>query len=336
MQSPENNYSGDLYPVLKEPRLHNSRLIDARNFNITLKQWKMLHAVVDCGGFSDAAEYLHISQSAISYTIARLQEQLGIAVLKLEGRKAQLTEAGRALLERSRHLIKDAAELELFAEKLKQGWQSEVRLAITQDFPTGLLMTAMRRYSQLGIDMRVSLMEAGMLEAEKALFERVADLAISAYVPSGFQGSPLIELEYVAVAHPHNPLFKLGREIMQTDLGRHIQIVIASTKQDQYKGKSQPIGLSQQWQVSSFDTAVGALCEGVGYGWLPRHRVEKWLNKGGLAILPLQHGSTYRACLYLIYGRSMTPGSSLSTFAELLQSIAANKPENAFPLSVLA
>src|ERR671927_403894 len=72
---------------------------DAKNFHITLKQWKMLHAVVDCGGFTDAAEYLHISQSAISYTIAKLQEQLGIPVLKLEGRKAQLTEVGRELLE---------------------------------------------------------------------------------------------------------------------------------------------------------------------------------------------------------------------------------------------
>src|SRR4051794_11176293 len=98
-----------------------TRLHDVRNFHITLKQWKTLHAVVDCGGFSDAAEFLNVSQSAISYTVAKLQEQLGIPILKVEGRKAQLTEAGRELLQRSRHLIKDAIELEIFAENLRFG-----------------------------------------------------------------------------------------------------------------------------------------------------------------------------------------------------------------------
>lgn len=45
---------------------------------VTLDQWRTLQAVVDHGGFAQAAEAMHRSQSSISYTVARMQEQLGV------------------------------------------------------------------------------------------------------------------------------------------------------------------------------------------------------------------------------------------------------------------
>lgn len=41
---------------------------------VSLEQWRTLQAVVDNGGFAQAAEVLHRSQSSISYTVARMQE----------------------------------------------------------------------------------------------------------------------------------------------------------------------------------------------------------------------------------------------------------------------
>ena len=43
---------------------------------VTLEQWRTLQAVIDSGGFAQAAEVLHRSQSSVSYTVARMQEQL--------------------------------------------------------------------------------------------------------------------------------------------------------------------------------------------------------------------------------------------------------------------
>ena len=68
----------------------------------TLEQWAILAAVVDHGGFAQAATARHKSQSAVSYAIARLQESLDIALLVVEGRKAVLTGHGRILLQRAR------------------------------------------------------------------------------------------------------------------------------------------------------------------------------------------------------------------------------------------
>jgi DNA-binding transcriptional LysR family regulator len=59
----------------------------------SIDQWQVLAAVVDAGGFAQAARTLHKSQSAISYTLAQLQESLGVRLLQIEGRRAVLTPA---------------------------------------------------------------------------------------------------------------------------------------------------------------------------------------------------------------------------------------------------
>lgn len=54
----------------------------------TLEQWAVLAAIVDHGGFAQAAAALNKSQSAVSYAVSRLQEALGVPLLAVEGRKA--------------------------------------------------------------------------------------------------------------------------------------------------------------------------------------------------------------------------------------------------------
>ncbi|MFZ0487066.1 MAG: LysR family transcriptional regulator, partial [Arenicellales bacterium] len=62
--------------------------------NITLEQWRTLAAVVDCGGYARAAEVLGKSQSTVSHHIQRLDELLGTRTLRLQGRRAVLTQVG--------------------------------------------------------------------------------------------------------------------------------------------------------------------------------------------------------------------------------------------------
>ena len=142
-----------------------------RSPRISLRQWRVLHAVVDYGGFAQASEFLHLSQSAISYSLAKLQEQLGVPLLKIEGRKAHLTEMGRAILERSRRLIKEANEIEAFASALERGWEPEIRLVVDFAFPSSLLMRALRKFARTGKGTSVQLSEVpnfGMEEAAAA------------------------------------------------------------------------------------------------------------------------------------------------------------------------
>lgn len=295
--------------------------LKSRNLRISLKQWKMFHAVIDFDGFFGAADNLHVTQSTISHAVAKLQEQLGVPLLALKGRKAQITEEGRILLERSRELVRSAMELEELAENLRQGWGPEIRLAVDPSFPPELLMLALRQLSPFPQRIRLSAREATLDQAKLALQDNLVDLAISSQVAFGFAGRELIEIEYVAVAHPENPLFSLKKEVTFDDLKTQFQVVISGL--DDYVVTDANYRLPRyprNWNVSSLDRAIGVLRHGPGYAWLPKYQVHQWLDANHIRILPLVGGSSQKTRLYLIFGRPPAADSAAERFAKALQS----------------
>lgn len=284
---------------------------------ITIEQWRSLQAVVDCGGFAQAAQKLHRSQSSISYTVARLQEQLGMPVLEIKGRKAQLTEAGEALLRRSRHLVQQAQELENFAHSLEQGWEAQVNLVVDTAFPTHKLMRALHRFEPLSQGTRVQLREVVLSGAEDALEEGHADLVICAHVPNHFLGRPLLDINFIAVTHPGHPLQQLRREITASDLENELQVVTRDSGLRHRKDMGW-LGAEHRWSVSSIETAVAAVSEGLGYAWLPEHRIAQKLENNLLQPLPLKQGGIYKAALYLVHGRNQETGPGAQLLARLL------------------
>ena len=64
-------------------------------------------AVAETGSFSRAAERIYLTQPAISKRISALEQNVGAQLFDRIGRRVQLTEAGRALLERSRTILNE-------------------------------------------------------------------------------------------------------------------------------------------------------------------------------------------------------------------------------------
>ena len=76
--------------------------------HISLEQWRSLMAVVDAGGYAQAAAALHKSQSAVTYAVQKIESQLGVKVFAIEGRKAALTPTGQMLYRRAVALVGEA------------------------------------------------------------------------------------------------------------------------------------------------------------------------------------------------------------------------------------
>lgn len=302
----------------------NARMYDSRRMRVTLKQWRMLHAVIDCNGFSAAAEYLHVSQSAISYTLARMQEQLGIALLKVEGRKAHVTEEGRLLMEYSRNVLRSAIELETLAEKMRLGWEPELKLMVDSDCPQAFLMAAVSRFSHSAPHVKVSLQECSSARAELAIMENTADLAICANVPPGLIADRLISVEYAAVAHSSHPLAKARTPLTDGELARHTRILLGANDDSPRHGvHGRTADNAAPWQVSSMDTALAALEAGLGYAWLPRNRVEHLVSQGRLQLLSMPAHYLDIRDFYLVHARKASPGVGASSLSGLLHSNAA-------------
>ena len=64
-------------------------------------------AVVEEGSFSGAARRLNRAQSAVTYAVQRLEEELGAALFDRASYRASLTEAGRSLLPRARLIAEE-------------------------------------------------------------------------------------------------------------------------------------------------------------------------------------------------------------------------------------
>lgn len=282
----------------------------------TAEQWGLLAAVVERGGFAQAAQALHRSQSAVSYSIARLQEQLGVPLLELRGRKAELNEHGTVLLARARRIVEDLRALELLAQSLRQGWESELRLVVDAAYPRARLLRILEALQGSCAHTRLQLEDAVLSGAEQALIEGRADIAVAPAVPGALLGEWLMDVNFIAVAHRDHALLREGRALSADDLARHTQAVVRDS------GTLRPrdagwLGAPQRWTVSSLEASFAAVEAGLAYAWLPEHLARPAIAAGTLAVLPLSAGATRRLPLYLILAQPAAAGPAARRAAEL-------------------
>lgn len=302
----------------------HSRIHDKENPHITLKQWKILQAVNDLGGFTEAADFLHVSQSSVSYGIARIQEHMDFPLLKFEGRRAKVTDAGKIILDRTRHLLREALEIEHLAKSLGHVKQAELRLVVDHCFPSHLVIQALSTFLKDHDQTKINLTEIATSDAEKVMAERTADIAIATNIPHGFLGDPLIELEYLAVAHPNHPLFKFGRTLTTSDLRYQAEVRIGSTRESMTRGIRES-GAFTHWRVGSFETAMRVLLQGFCYAWIPKVQVQRWLERGSLRVLPLAEGSVRKLSFYIMSGKPWDKDSSSARLIDVFRTIACSE-----------
>lgn len=290
---------------------------------VTLEQWAVLQAVVDHGGYAQAAEKLYKSQSSVSYAITKLQQQLGIEVLRIDGRKARLTVIGEVLLRRARHLLSEAQQLEALGQNLTQGWEPEIHFYVDAACPTDYLMQVLRAFRKRNQNTHVQLTEVVLSGAEQSLREGHADLVVSPLIPPGFLGDQLLQIEFIAVAHHGHVLHRLQRELTVDDLVKEQQIIIRDSGVE-HSIEAGWQDSEQRWTVSGFDTAVAAVVNGLGFSWLPRHKIESYLQTGELLPLSLREGVVNSAPMNLIFGKPGEVGPATHELAELLRQFAAS------------
>jgi DNA-binding transcriptional LysR family regulator len=284
---------------------------------ITLEQWRALQAVVDAGGYAQAAESLHKSQSAVTYGVQKLESLLGVKVFEVIGRKAHLTPTGEVLYRRAKALLEEAGSLENAAGTLAAGWEPELRLAVEIPFPTWLLLQCFARFGDEQPQTRIELYETVLSGTEEALLQRRVDLAICSRVPPGFAGDSLMRLRFVAAAHPDHPLHQLGRELTLQDLRKHRHLVIRDSGSQRRSGSW--VGAEQIWTVSHKATSIHAACMGLGFAWFAQDTIRDELESGLLKPLPLREGAERSAELYLVFADRDYAGPGALRLAQIIR-----------------
>jgi DNA-binding transcriptional LysR family regulator len=283
---------------------------------ITLEQWAAFKAVVDEGGYAQAAEALNKSQSSISYAITRLNELLPHPALQIEGRKAVLTASGTVLYRHAKTLLDQAQATEQTAHYLANGWETTLTLVTDALTPLPKVLCALQAFSEMCTLTRVKVLETSLSGTDEAVLNRECDLAIMPRVPPGFLGDPLPMVYMVAVAHRDHPLAQMT-SISEAELKNHRQIVVRDSglKREQDAGW---LGAEQRWTFSHFATSVDAVRRGLGFAFLPRHRIAADLAAGKLVPLPLEIGAERQINLSLVTTNPNHAGPATRALVKIL------------------
>src|ERR687887_45711 len=164
------------------------------NPRITLEQWQALVAVVDAGGYAQAAERLHKSQSSVTYLVQKLESLLEVKPFEIKGRKAALTPTGELLYRRARVLLDEAAGLEKAAKSASAGWEAEIRIAAEIIFPAWVLLKCLEQLNAQSPHTRIEYYESVIAGTNEMLIAGRVDLAMTAIIPPGFAGTQLMPL----------------------------------------------------------------------------------------------------------------------------------------------
>lgn len=291
---------------------------------VTLDQWQALVAVVDAGGYAQAAEQLNRTQSTISYAVHKIEEQLGVDVFELEGRRAALTEAGRVLYRRGKALLRESERVERTAAALAEGQEAELRLAVEIVFPTWLLLQCLRRFAEERPETRIELYESVLGGTEELLGEGQVQLAICSRVPPGYVGDPLMHIRFIAVAAPSHPLHRLGRTLTHEDLREYRHLFVRDTASRREPDTGTGHGITEQrWTVSHKATSIRAACMGLGFAWFAEDLIREELATDQLRTLPLNEGAEFWATLYLAMADPDTVGPGARRLVGIIREAVA-------------
>ena len=285
---------------------------------ITLEQWRALQAVVEAGGYAQAAERIHKSQSTITYAVQKIEELLGLRVFEIRGRKAVLTESGQVLYRRARQLLEEAALLERGAAAMAHDWQPELRIAVEIVFPTWLLLECLAEFARERPETRIEVHETVLAGGAELLAAGSVDFAIGSQA-AGIEGEVLVGVSFDAVASPGHALHSLGRRHTPRDLRHHRRILI---RESGAQRKHEVTGAELRWTVSHKATSIRAVTMGLGYAFLPEENIVEELRTGKLKPLPLAAGR-FDATLRLAFADPEFPGRDAARLADIVRARSA-------------
>ncbi|MEX0922171.1 MAG: LysR family transcriptional regulator [Rhodovibrionaceae bacterium] len=245
--------------------------------------------VVDCGGFTAAAEELDLSKSAVSKQIARLEDRLGTRLLNRTTRTLSLTEAGTAFYERCLDVVAAAQAAEATVQHLAEAPRGELRINAPMSFGQSHIAPALpdflARYPELTVDLVLNDRLVDLVEEGFDVGVRIGPLDDSSLVARRL--APARRVLCAAPAY----LARAGTPARPEDLRSHDCIAYSyQLSGRQWRFRHPELGerrvkVSGRLKGNNGDALVAAAAGGLGVVLSPTFIVTEELRSGALRVL---------------------------------------------------
>ncbi|GAB6039622.1 LysR family transcriptional regulator [Endothiovibrio diazotrophicus] len=273
------------------------------------------------GSLTAAAEALCVTQSALSHTMKKLEQGLGTAIWRREGRRLHPTPAGDYLLGVAERLL---PQLERAEEQLRQyarGERGTLRIGIECHPCYRWLLKVVAPYLERWPEVDVDVKQRFRFGGIGALFAHEIDLLVTPdplHRP-GLHFEPVFDYEQVLVVNRDHPL-ATARHVEPEQLTDEVLITypVESDRLDVYSRFLHPAGIAPRRHkvIESADIMLQMVAAGRGVAALPRWLVEEYAER--LAVVPVSLGKEGIAKQIFLGFRKAEAGIDyLSAFVEL-------------------
>lgn len=264
---------------------------------LTLEALEVLDAIERKGSFAGAAALLNRVPSAISYSVQKLEQDLGVSLFQKQGRRAVLTPAGELLVSRGRELLLAADDLASATQQTATGWEPRLRIALDTVVQIELLLPLLAKLYNKQPGIEIVIREEVLGGTWEALLENRVDLLVGGistlpghYLPGhrGIRCETWCKVEQVFVAAANHPIVQAPQPLSNDTIQQYRGVVVSDTSRN-YAPLSRGVFAQRSFlYVPSMRHKLLAHCEGLGVGFVPLTMAQPYLESGQLVVLELE------------------------------------------------
>ncbi|EGV30616.1 transcriptional regulator, LysR family [Thiorhodococcus drewsii AZ1] len=252
----------------------------------------IVRAVDQHGSLTAAAEQLHLTQSALSHAIRKLEDQLGVAIWTREGRRLRPTQAGAYLLSVANRLIPQLTHAEARLRQFAQGERGTLRIGIECHPCYQWLLKVVSPYLAEWPDVDVDVKQEFQFSGIGALFGHEIDLLVTPdpLFRTGLQFEAVLDYEQVLVVGPGHRLADTPcvqpDQLAQETL---ISYPVPIDRLDIYTQFLLPAGIrpKRHKPIETTDIMLQMVASGRGVAALPRWLANEYAERLGVTAVRL-------------------------------------------------
>lgn len=281
--------------------------------NFDLADLRAFVTVADLGGFRAASEALHISQSALSRRVDKLEQALGFRLLERTTRKVELNAMGRNFIGKARHVLNELESALLGMTDLADRLRGQVSVACIPSAISNFLAGIVGKFHDAYPRIHIRLLDDTASEILLSVARAEVDFGIS-YLGTqepDLAFEPLLEEPFVLACRPEHPLAQ-KRQVTWEELAEHDCVTLAHGSGNRMLIDQACATLSTHhtWgcEVRHVPAMVSLIEAGVGVGAVPALSVRG--NRAGLVSVPLVEPKVFRSIgIISLRGRPLAPAA---------------------------
>lgn len=244
------------------------------------------------GTLTAAAEALHVTQSALSHSVRKLEQQLGTTLWVREGRSLRLTQAGRYLLGVAQRLLPQLELAEQHLGQFARGERGTLRFGMECHPCYQWLLKVVAPYLKAWPSVDVDVKQAFQFGGIEALLDHQIDLLVTPDPVHirGLRFHPVFDYEQVLVVARDHPLAHAAH-VVPEQLAQEVLITypVPRDRLDVYTRFLAPAGIlpKRHKTIETTDIMLQMVASGRGVTALPRWLVGEYAGQLGIAAVRL-------------------------------------------------